>query len=64
MDCYKDLSPSREALFAIGECKVSALLLSRGSDQAPVQQPAKHNAGQIFLRFLSISYRRFLTPKQ
>jgi hypothetical protein len=34
MGCYKRLSPSREALFAMRGCKVSALLLSRGSKSA------------------------------
>ena len=45
------------------ECKVSALLLSRGSDQAPVQLLAKHNAGQIFLRFSLHIIPNVLTPK-
>jgi hypothetical protein len=51
MDCYKRLSPSREALFVMRECKVSALLLSRGSNQPPISvtgEQCRSNLSQVF----------------
>ena len=56
MDCYKHLSPSREALFAIGNVRflpfflTAALIRHLFSNWPPVES---------FSGFLSISYRTF-----
>jgi hypothetical protein len=52
MDCYKVLSPSLEALFAIGSLRPFRLRLRSDSDPAPVQQLATYkcrsNLSQVF----------------
>ena len=64
MDCYKVLSPSLEALFAVGSLRPFRLRLRSDSDPAPVQQLATYNAGQIFLRFSLHIIPNVLTPQK
>ena len=59
MDCYKDLSPSREALFAIGNVRflpsfLAAALIRHLFSYWRSIMPVKSFSG-----FLSISYRTF-----
>jgi hypothetical protein len=58
MDCYKDLSPSREALFAMGNVRfllsfLAAALIRHLFRMMPVKS---------FSGFLSVSYQNVLPP--
>jgi hypothetical protein len=51
MDCYNDCSPSREALFAIGNLGFLAPFLGVALIRHLFNNPLRDNAGQISLRF-------------
>jgi beta-glucosidase len=63
MDCYKDLSPSGEALFAIGNVRflpsfLAAALIRHLFSNWRMMMPVKSFSG-----FLSVSYQNVLTPQ-
>jgi hypothetical protein len=55
MDCYQDCSPSREALFAIGNVRFVASFFGVALLRHPFKNWLRDNAGQISLslRFFS-----------
>jgi hypothetical protein len=62
MDCYKDLSPSREALFAMGNVRfllsfLAAALIRHLFSNWRRMMPVKSFSG-----LLSVSYQNVLTP--
>jgi hypothetical protein len=62
MDCYNDLSPSREVLFAIGNVRI----LPSRLDATPIRRPFKNWRSimpvKSFSGFLCISYHRSNPP--
>lgn len=50
MDCYKDFSPSREALFAIGNVRFLPSFLGAALIRHLLNSWLRDNAGQISLR--------------
>jgi beta-galactosidase len=63
MDCYKHLSPSREALFAIGNVRFLPSFLAAALIRHLFSNWRSIIPVKSFSGFLSISYRTFLTPK-
>lgn len=53
MDCYKDFSPSREALFAIGNVRFLPSFLGAALIRHLLNSWLRDNAGQISLRVFS-----------
>ena len=51
MDCYKDFSPSREALFAIGNVRFLPSFSGAALIRHLLNSWLRDNAGQISLRY-------------